>query len=69
MSGSPVVLGGGVHVVHPGETLTAIARQAYGDPRLWPLIEQANHLANPNLVVPGQALDVPAIAVPELGPG
>ena len=63
-SGSPALLGGGAHVVRAGETLTAIARQAYGDPTLWPMISQANRLANPNLILIGQVLDVPAIVVP-----
>lgn len=67
-AGSPAHLGGGAHVVRAGETLTAIARQAYGDPTLWPVIAQANHLANPNLILIGQVLDVPAIALPEVAP-
>lgn len=67
-AGSPALLGGGAHVVRAGETLTAIARQAYGDPTLWPMIAQANHLANPNLILIGQVLDVPAIVLPEVAP-
>jgi nucleoid-associated protein YgaU len=50
--------------VRGGDTLWAIASSAYGDPRLWPLIAQANHLANPNLLNPGQVLEVPAVTLP-----
>lgn len=44
------------HIVQRGETLSAIA-QRYGIP-LWVLV-QANNIANPALIVPGQALTVP----------
>jgi len=46
----------GAHTVQRGETLTAIA-QRYGV-SLWQLI-QANNLANPSLILPGQTLVVP----------
>ncbi|MGD1995468.1 MAG: LysM peptidoglycan-binding domain-containing M23 family metallopeptidase [Anaerolineae bacterium] len=47
---------GALHAVQPGETLTAIAY--HHGLSLWELIE-ANHIANPSLILPGQWLLVP----------
>jgi LysM repeat protein len=49
------------HVVVRGETLAAIAAQHYGDPGRWRPIADANRLANPRKLVPGQVLAVPAL--------
>ncbi len=59
------------HVVRRGETLSAIA-QRYGIP-LWVLV-QANNVANPALIIPGQTLTVPrpgslAASTPAAGGG
>lgn len=48
--------GSGVHVVAAGETLSAIAR-CYGTTVT--ALVQANHIANPNLIFPGQRLIIP----------
>lgn len=50
-----------VHTVQPGDTLFAIAQEAYGDGNLFPRIFEANRnqIADPNLIVPGQTLRIP----------
>ena len=51
----------GVYVVKPHDTLWSIAARTYGgDPRagIWKL-EQANHLAEAPILVPGERLRVP----------
>lgn len=60
--------GGGARLVHQGDTLWSIAGQAYGDPRLWPVIAQANNLSDPDLIDAGQTLLIPRLTLPELGP-
>lgn len=49
------------HTVAPGETLSAIAQQFYGDPNLWPRLYEANRdqVASPNIIFVGQVLRVP----------
>ena len=48
-----------VYVVQSGDNLTAIAR-LYDDPKVtWQSIAQANHLANPDLIQPGEKLLIP----------
>ncbi len=49
--------GQAIHVVQPGETLSAIAHR-YGVSEA--ALVQANRLANPNLIYAGQALVIPA---------
>jgi WXG100 family type VII secretion target len=62
------VVGGGIHVVKPGESLWQIAQQAYGDPRLWPILlhENGTHITNPNLIYVGQKFEVPPLPTEEL---
>lgn len=50
------------HTVVSGDTLSAIARQAYGDANKYPAIFDANKpmLADPNKIYPGQVLRIPA---------
>lgn len=50
------------HRVRAGDTLWDIAGAAYADPRLWPLIYDANRdrIRNPNLINPNQELLVPS---------
>lgn len=48
------------HVVAEGETLTRIAAAAYGDPRRWRLIADANRIDDPLALEPGSILVVPA---------
>jgi hypothetical protein len=66
--GHPVTRGGGVRLVHRGDTLWAIAGRVYGDPRLWPAIAHANHLHNPDLIRTGETLVIPRLTLPEFGP-
>jgi LysM repeat protein len=66
VSGDP---GGGgppmtTHTVVPGDTLWDLAQRFYGDPRLFPLIAAANHIPNPNLILPGQVLIIPQRPAP-----
>jgi nucleoid-associated protein YgaU len=49
------------YTVQPGDTLSAIADQFYGDASLFPRIFEANtnQLGDPNLIFPGQVLRIP----------
>lgn len=49
------------YTVQPGDTLSAIAQQFYGDSSLFPRIFEANsnQLTDPNLIFPGQVLRIP----------
>ena len=49
------------HAVVPGNTLSTIAQQVYGDPSRRPRIFEANRdqILNPNLIFPGQVLRIP----------
>lgn len=48
-------------LVRDGETLDAIAAQAYGDPAFWRPLASANRLANPRGLVTGQLLMLPPL--------
>jgi hypothetical protein len=50
-----------VRVLREGETLAAVSAEAYGDPRLWRVIAEANGIDRPRFVRPGTALTVPAL--------
>jgi nucleoid-associated protein YgaU len=50
-----------VRVLREGETLTQLANEAYGDPRLWRVIAAANDIDRPRFVPPGTALTIPAL--------
>lgn len=49
------------YTVQPGDSLSAIAQQWYGDAAQYPRIFEANRdqLSNPNLIFPGQVLRIP----------
>ncbi|GIK41044.1 MAG: hypothetical protein BroJett011_48770 [Chloroflexota bacterium] len=49
------------YTVQPGDTLSLIARQLYGDAQLWPAIFEANPdiLSDPSRLRPGQVLKIP----------
>ena len=49
------------HTVTSDETLTRIARQYYGDKRLWPYIVKYNKIANPKGLKPGRRLRIPRL--------
>jgi hypothetical protein len=50
-----------VRVLREGETLAHIAREAYGDPRMWRPIALANGIERPRFVAPGTPLQIPAL--------
>jgi len=49
------------YTVQPGDTLSKIARTVYGDARKYPLIQQANNLADPSRIWVGQVLTIPSL--------
>jgi hypothetical protein len=49
------------HVVRRGESISDIAFLHYRDPQLWRPIADANALADPRLLVPGESLRVPSL--------
>lgn len=53
-----------LHVVQRGDTLSAIAKEVYGDAGKYPVIFEANRpmLKDPDLIFPGQVLRIPAQA-------
>ncbi len=53
-----------MHVVQAGDTLSAIAKEHYGDANKYPAIFEANRpmLTDPDLIYPGQVLRIPADA-------
>ncbi len=53
-----------LHVVQRGDTLSAIAKEHYGDAGKYPVIFEANRpmLSDPDLIYPGQVLRIPAQA-------
>jgi nucleoid-associated protein YgaU len=50
-----------IYEVQPGDTLSKIAKQEYGDANAYMTIFEANKdiLKNPNLIHPGQKLKIP----------
>jgi nucleoid-associated protein YgaU len=51
-----------VYNVQPGDSLSRIAQLFYGNANRWPVIYAANRDVvgpNPNLIFPGQTLDIP----------
>lgn len=50
------------HPVQAGDTLWSIAEQHTGDATQWPVLQRANHLADPNRLRIGQVLRIPAAA-------
>lgn len=50
-----------IYTVQPGDTLSSIAQQLYGQPQLWRLIFEANQetLTDPSRIRSGQALKIP----------
>lgn len=50
-----------LRVVREGETLASIAYEAYGDPRSWRPIAEANGITRPRFVPPGTTLKIPAL--------
>jgi hypothetical protein len=50
-----------VRVLRDGETLAHIAREVYGDPRMWRPIALANGIERPRFIAPGTPLHIPAL--------
>jgi hypothetical protein len=50
-----------VRVLREGETLAHIAREVYGDPRIWRPIALANGVERPRFIAPGTPLRIPAL--------
>jgi nucleoid-associated protein YgaU len=48
-----------IYTVRAGDTLGRIAAQIYGDPFRWPVIFEANNIANPDLIYIDQTLFIP----------
>ena len=61
-SGVRASAGERMYTVKPGDTLSKIAKEMYGDPNEYHKIFEANRdqLSNPNQIRPGQQLKVPA---------
>ena len=53
------------YTVQPGDTLSKIARQMYGDARKYPLIQKANDITDPRQLWVGKVLVIPPL--PEEG--
>src|SRR2546421_10469572 len=56
---------GSNYTVQPGDTLSSIAQQAYGDANQWQKIYDANKQVignDPNLIRPGEVLSIPALS-------
>ena len=47
--------------VQKGDSLASIARKYYGDVRHWKRIAEANNIADPNHITPGQRLVIPPL--------
>jgi len=58
---TPVAPVARTYVVVPGDSLSKIARQEYGDASAWTRIFEANRdtVTNPDLIHPGQTLRLP----------
>lgn len=48
------------YTVRPGDTLSKISKDFYGDANKYPQIAKANHLDNPDQIKVGQQLLIPA---------
>lgn len=58
---TPTEKSGKFHTIKKGENLWAIALQYYGSGYNWVDIAKKNNLENPNLIEPGQKLEIPEI--------
>jgi len=60
-STAPAPAGARTYTVEKGDSLSKIAKQLYGDAHKWRQIYEANKqtIKNPDLIYPGQVLQVP----------
>ena len=56
---SPAGIASSGGTVAPGDSLWAIAERVYGDGNQYQRIADANGIANPDLIQPGQVLTIP----------
>ena len=58
---SAEMVGGGTYTVQKGDTLSAIAKQHYGDSGAWKVLFEANRdvLDDPDRIFPGQEIKIP----------
>ena len=49
------------YIVQRGDSLARIAQKVYGDPQKYPVIQEANNLADPGRIWVGQVLVIPAL--------
>lgn len=47
------------YTVVAGDTLWDLAKRFYGDGSLYPRIAKANHISDPDVIRPGQVLQIP----------
>jgi nucleoid-associated protein YgaU len=52
--------GNQTYTVQPGDNLSKISKRYYGDANKYPVIAEANHLADPDKIKVGQELVIPA---------
>lgn len=57
-----------VYIVRRGDTLFDIARRFYGDGMKFQIIADASGIPNPNLIFPGQVLQIPDLTQPQPAP-
>ncbi len=52
-----------IHTVQPGESLSKIAREHYGDAMKWKIIYDANaeKISNPDIIHPGEEFIIPKL--------
>jgi nucleoid-associated protein YgaU len=60
-SSSADAKGGRTYTIAKGDSLSRIAKQFYGDAKLWKKIHEANKdiIKNPDLIHPGQVIKIP----------
>src|SRR5262245_61648202 len=56
------------YTVIRGDSLFDIAQKFYGDGNKFPIIAQANGIADPDRIFPGQVLRIPDLTPPDPGP-
>ena len=59
VSTQQVTVKGDKYTVQPGDSISSIALQAYGDLNAWPRIAKANKLENPESIEVGMVLIIP----------